>query len=323
MDQFEPLRPILEEHAVQVSPKEFHSIVNEVFHSFEAEVYDEVHRHMWASLPTQFDLFAADHRDEVGEGSLTVLDVGCGTGLATELLMRSPLGPSITGVTLLDPSREMLERASERSRSWNIEAETRLGFLEDLPPGTTFGLVIACSVLHHIPDLAGFCTKVAGVTEPGGSFLHIHDPNGDISGSREAAARAADLARAVSPSGVRDRLRPRHVVGKVRSVFPRLGRRPYLDRVNEELERRGVIASALSPQEIWRITDLRVYDGKGVRISDLADLLPPFRLVSARTYGFFGRLRSELPEDLRSEEDRLVAATSPTGAFMGGLWRRI
>lgn len=323
-DPFGPIRSLMSSKQVQVDASEFHAAVNEVFHAFEAPVYDEVHRDMWRSLPVQFELLSNDFLDRETSRTapqISLLDAGCGTGLATDLLLRSPLGKFITEVTLLDPSPEMLELAKHRSRGWEIGVQTKVGFLQDLPQGASYELVIACSVLHHIPDLAGFCRELTGITHAGGYLLHIHDPNGDTSDD-DMEARVLRLERLLGPRSTKDRFSLSHIEGKLRSMFPWFRKKSYLDRVSKELRRRGLISSNLSPEEIWRITDLRVYDDSGIRISHLTDLLRGFRLVSHRTYGFFGRLWSDLPKSLRPEEERMIQEGRKDGAFVAALWQR-
>ena len=90
----EALRPILEimrRHGAQCTAEEFHAAVNVTFHNFESEVYDQEHVDMWESLPQQFDLFADDvlHSVPALPASLLVLDIGCGTRLASHCILQS------------------------------------------------------------------------------------------------------------------------------------------------------------------------------------------------------------------------------------------
>jgi hypothetical protein len=43
--------PIMERHGARCGMEEFHSFLNLTFHEFESESYDELHAHMWESLP--------------------------------------------------------------------------------------------------------------------------------------------------------------------------------------------------------------------------------------------------------------------------------
>jgi SAM-dependent methyltransferase len=120
-DPLAPLAEIMRRHGARCSPSEFHAAVNVAFHRYESELYDELHRDMWESLPLQIALLAGDCLRVAGAaepGPLRMLDIGCGTGLATDLLLRSPLGPFITEVDLLDTSTAMLARAQQRRQQW-------------------------------------------------------------------------------------------------------------------------------------------------------------------------------------------------------------
>src|SRR5437879_922836 len=108
---------------VACSPEAFQSQVNVTFHKYESEVYDQLHRDMWENLPAQFQLLATDTLEKGPSlsGSLEVLDIGCGTGLASDCLMKTTLlGKDIGSIDLLDTSAKMLRRASERAKSWGV-----------------------------------------------------------------------------------------------------------------------------------------------------------------------------------------------------------
>src|SRR5450631_1377150 len=114
------LSPVMEKYGVTCSPEQFHEGVNLAFHRAESQVYDEIHRCMWESLPRQMDLLVLD---SIAAGAapgfdLSALDIGCGTGLASELLLRTELGRVITEFDLLDTSAEMLERIKSRASGW-------------------------------------------------------------------------------------------------------------------------------------------------------------------------------------------------------------
>ena len=119
----ESILPVMDKYGVRCAPQEFQRVVNLVFHESESSVYDSVHRDMWSSLPQQFGLLASDYiasGEDVGN-DLAILDVGCGTGLASELLLNTKLGERIRQIDLLDTSPEMLEKADRRSRTWKVK----------------------------------------------------------------------------------------------------------------------------------------------------------------------------------------------------------
>jgi len=94
-----------------------------------------------------------------------VLDVGCGTGLATAELVR--LGVDVSG---LDLSPGMLEVAREHLPSVRFET----GSMLELPhPDNTFGGVMTWYSTIHVPDelLPAALAELARVVRPGGHLL--------------------------------------------------------------------------------------------------------------------------------------------------------
>jgi hypothetical protein len=92
-DLLNNLRPLMERYGVRTSPRQFYDAVNIHFHAAESNMYDEIHRDMWQSLPRQFTLQTNDCLPYPKE-SLRVLDIGSGTGISTELFLRTALGSS-------------------------------------------------------------------------------------------------------------------------------------------------------------------------------------------------------------------------------------
>src|SRR5689334_18584067 len=101
-DPFAPVVEIMGRHGVRCTAEEFHSAVNITFHKLESEQYDELHHDMWESLPRQVSLLAEDCLRGGMPESIRMLDIGCGTGLATDSLLKSPLGGRIAEIDLLD-----------------------------------------------------------------------------------------------------------------------------------------------------------------------------------------------------------------------------
>jgi tRNA (cmo5U34)-methyltransferase len=106
----------------------------------------------------------------------TLLDVGCGAGNFTlKLLQRLPN----LDVTLIDLSRPMLDRASERVRVAKSGPITALqGDIRDLALGECrFDIIVAASVLHHLREESEWQAvfkKFHTALRPGG-WVWIHD----------------------------------------------------------------------------------------------------------------------------------------------------
>jgi ubiquinone/menaquinone biosynthesis C-methylase UbiE len=114
-----------------------------------------------------------------GEGSLAVLEVGCGTGHWLAALAARPgnataLGerPLLAGV---DPSAPMLARAKVAAPgAWLVRA-----LAEYLPwPDVSFDRIFCVNALHHFADRTCFFAEARRVLKPGGGLLTIgKDPH--------------------------------------------------------------------------------------------------------------------------------------------------
>ena len=94
---------------------------------------------------------------------LSVADIGCGTGRHTVYMAETG-----AQVTAIDFSQEMMARAIEKTKGWDIQFVThdltvRLPFADD-----TFDRVLCCLVLEHIADLDDMIAEMARICRPGG-----------------------------------------------------------------------------------------------------------------------------------------------------------
>lgn len=104
-------------------------------------------------------------REHVPAGS-AILDVGCGTGMLAERLLRE--GYDVTGA---DPFPAMLERM--RARDSRLKTVHASG--QDLPfPDSTFDFTYCVAVMHHIAtpqDVHATLVEMCRVTKPGGLVM--------------------------------------------------------------------------------------------------------------------------------------------------------
>lgn len=318
------LEPLRARYGVTCSLDEFQRGVNLIFHEYESEVYDEIHQDMWTSLPQQFDLLASDIRDTLPRGPLRVLDIGCGTGLSSDLLLRSAIGQRVESLHLLDTSPRMLARAKARLENRTATLDSTEGLLDERFAGESFDVILTCSVLHHIPDLASFVAHVARIQKPGGLFMHLQDPNADAASDPELAQRTrllANATRSLIPQTLR-RLTPRRVLASVRRRL-RHDADSYIDRANRAWLAQGYIVRPMTPDDIWAITDIHDNYGAGISVNRLASLLPNYELISSRTYGFFSKLISSLPPHFQREEAKLIEQRAQNGHYVSAAWQRM
>jgi ubiquinone/menaquinone biosynthesis C-methylase UbiE len=316
------LDAIMQRCGAHCSPAEFHAAVNVVFHEFESEVYDDIHQDMWTSLPPLFALFAEDCVRAGGlPEEIAMLDIGCGTGLASDSILKSCLGPRIRSIDLLDTSPKMLARALQRSKGWSAAATPIEGIVDSLPAGRRYDLIVTCSVLHHVPDIPAFLNSVARLQPGPGFFIHIQDPNRESVNDPEAARRAALISSNALPEWAA-RLSPKRVLARLSREISGQQGKDYISKANQELIRRRIVTKPLTTTELFSITDIHTHVDEGISVDDIKPWMPGYRLTSRHSYGFFGALKSMLPARLQSEEDRLLAEGALNGVHIGAAWKR-
>ena len=103
------------------------------------------------------------------DGDLTVLDVGCGTGVATRaILSRSGFRGHVTGIDLSDYLIGVAQRLSSEA-GHGARVEFREGDTRSLAlPNDHFDAVVAHTVLSHVDAPLKSIQEMARVVKPGG-----------------------------------------------------------------------------------------------------------------------------------------------------------
>ena len=100
--------------------------------------------------------------------SLTVGDLGCGTGQVSELV-----SPHVSRVIAVDGSADMVQAARRRLKG-APHVEVRRGDMEALPiDDGQLDVAIVALVLHHVPEPARALAEVSRVLKPSGRVLIV------------------------------------------------------------------------------------------------------------------------------------------------------
>lgn len=142
-----------------------------------AESYDSlIHR----AVP-RYDEMTARLLEYLPRDAQRVLELGCGTGNLSLLLVTALPGAAIT---LVDGSEEMIalvrERIGEstsRSRPW-VEYDVARFEELDFPP-ESFDLVVSSISLHHVEDKARLYTRIRSIMRTGGRFCFADQIRGE------------------------------------------------------------------------------------------------------------------------------------------------
>jgi 2-polyprenyl-3-methyl-5-hydroxy-6-metoxy-1,4-benzoquinol methylase len=320
---YSSLLPLLKKSGSLLTVEEFQSRINIVFHDHEAFHYDRMHLDMWESLQEQINLLVSDYFEfKEPSSNLSLLDIGCGTGLSTQQLLHSKLGKNINEITLLDTSSNMLKQAEIKAKTWDKKYVVVNSEVSDLMG--QYDVIIVCSVLHHIPELDSFLNKIETLLKSGGIFIHLQDPNGDYLNDSNYLKRLAEYEHFVSKSSTKKLV---DFIPKTwkHCINRNLGRKNYIDYINDQLVSEKVIRRRMTADEIWSVTDIHVENkfnsiNKGISLLYLKKQLQNFQLINQRSYAFYNVLKSDLPKELKKNEDVFISKNELNGRNMSCIW---
>lgn len=137
---------------------ELHTAIAHDYDSRQAVSHPEVRRNLLQFI-----------NKHLGSASGRLLDIGCGTGLASSLVKNDKL--NITGI---DITPAMLETARRRlpNAHFVIADASNPPFLSE-----TFDAAIISGVLHHVVDYTDVLRQTTQLLKPGAPILIINEPN--------------------------------------------------------------------------------------------------------------------------------------------------
>ncbi|MDD3370539.1 MAG: bifunctional 2-polyprenyl-6-hydroxyphenol methylase/3-demethylubiquinol 3-O-methyltransferase UbiG [Alphaproteobacteria bacterium] len=111
--------------------------------------------------------FGITPKNKKGFGRLSVLDIGCGGGLASEPL--AEWGAKVTGI---DASPKAIDAARAHARGKKLKIEYLAVSAEDMArKKRRFDMVLALEILEHVADMDSLLASIAALLNPGGIAL--------------------------------------------------------------------------------------------------------------------------------------------------------
>jgi len=315
-----------------ISAEEFITIVSNTYHELEAPIYDRQHAEIYSQVPPIMDLFLQKVLQANADGELRILDLGCGTGFASRVVLHRA-GRFVEQVVCADISPHMLAACRAKLGS-TPGVRFHLGDVASLQGvHERFDLIITCSVVHHIKDIQSFFSSLVRLMPPGGFYMMLHEPSRRFYRNRICNDIYQRYRRAAKRRSLLRLFNPRAYLGRLQKLL--LGWRSF--RIERETSRllveRNVIHSHLTIREVRQLVDIHVPPidegsfGAGLEGFDIGELrstcLSGLNLVAHRSYGFLGTFHEpSAPCRWRRQATQLSLEYPDDGACFGSLWRR-
>ena len=247
-------------------PEQLDDAANATFYDRDASTYDatrfdDVHGMRESRRLRELLIKRMRH-----DNSLRVLEVGCGTGRATQWL-----APMSSQLTLVDVAPTMLDAASRRALDANPDVELTncraSAFKLPFPPGV-FDVVVSINMLGHLSDLDAVIGQLAGTLRVGGTMIvstpslySVYLPAGLVVNRRRVAIGQHVYSKWPSRADVSTALeRSCMSIDAIDAAVhvPRAVRRaPLIPRIlsgADYLAARGGAAARLAPWLLWTAT---------------------------------------------------------------------
>jgi ubiquinone/menaquinone biosynthesis C-methylase UbiE len=325
------LEDIMARCCARLAPTEFVKIVSNTWHELEAPFYDSLHPEIFDQVPPVLDSFLS-HIQPLSRPQ-RALDIGCGTGFASQLLLEKA-GSQIEQLVCADVSPHMLEHCRQK-----LGQRTNVRFLQgDISlvgsEFSSFDLVVTCALIHHILDVSGFLEHLCRLIRPGGYYFMLHEPSRRFYRNPECIALLKQcenvrpkrpLLRFFNPMAYYRRLLR---IAKYRGISTTIH-----ERTSQLLIERKAMRFPLTMNEISQVVDIHappldwgsiVNWRGGFEIDELrSSHLSSLSLLSYRSYGFLGPIYEKLTPRSLQRQGQLLASRYPgDGSSFCTLWHK-
>ena len=156
------------------------SVVKELFDGYAAQFESHLIKKLNYETPKKLVKYLLSQMEQE-EAPLSILDLGCGTGLFAQELKEMLTNSKIVGV---DFSSKMLKEAVKKDLYQKLYEEDLFSYLDrEKEKNTTYDLVAACDTVPYFGDLEKFFEKCSQVVGSRGailfSFEALEDPKKD------------------------------------------------------------------------------------------------------------------------------------------------
>jgi SAM-dependent methyltransferase len=300
-----PLTPLVEQ-------------INNIYHSFDATIYDREHPEIHELLPSIWAEMISILPPRTG---WRVLDFGCGTGFESIQLLRA-LSDRVRKLVCYDPSKEMLGQC--RSQLRGVPAalfSSRFEELENLGP---FDLLLTNSLLHHLPEIRRTMDSLLPILTSDSIWLAGHEPSARFYRNDRCVRFLGQFAQHHKWSRF---FKGKSYISKLRNTF-----RPNpVHATAEAAFRRGLFKKKPSSLIIDRIVDFHVphsvdevADGRGFDFEQMrVDFAKDWQLSWVKTYSFLGPFKpSDAPKRWLRRSHELAERYPNDGANFCAVWFR-
>lgn len=179
------IKAFLSSEGIELEAEKFLTVVSNVYHRFEAEQYDVSHDEI--VLGEKYWQSTLASIKELLPPKIRVLDIGCGTGFASEQVLNA-YGSMVESIVCADLSPDMAKQCRTRLEGRIGDGAWLAGSIRCLRKAPRFDLVITNAMLHHVVDLQELLTTVASLVKKGGFYVAGHEPGAAFYKSAELAA---------------------------------------------------------------------------------------------------------------------------------------